>query len=314
MSEIVLALAPVFLLIALGNVIRRTGLLSEGFWAGAERLVYWGLFPCLLFRKTATAPLENLSVGPMAVTLLVALCVIALGALAARRMIGGTPQAFGSVLQGTVRQNVYVGFAAASGLAGETGAALAALCAAIIVPTVNAMSIATLLKLHNGARGDSGPGGGNWMDVLKGLIRHQLILAIALGLIANLSGIGIPPFIDEFTAIVSPAALPIALLTVGAGLRLKALRQAGKAVGVSLALKLAVMPIVVWIVARALGLGGETFLVAMIFSALPTSASGYHMARHMGGDAPLLAAIITAQTLVATVTLPATILLATLAA
>lgn len=311
MSEIVLALLPVFLLIAAGNLVRRRGLLPADFWAGAERLVYWGLFPCLLFRKAALAPLDQLEAGPLVATLVGAIALAAMAAFALRPWLKLPPPSFGSVFQAAIRMNVYVGFAAASALGGPLGPAYAAVCAAIMVPTVNALSIVTLLGLHGGAKGEAARAGGVrlWLDVVRGLVTHQLILAIALGLAVNVGDFGIPPVLDEVTEILSSGALPLALLTVGAGLQLKALRAGGRAMAAGVAVKLLLLPLAAYGIARTLGMEGDALLVTMIFATLPSSASGYHMARQMGGDGPLIAGLITAQTCLAALVLPMVILL-----
>jgi predicted permease len=51
-------------------------------------------------------------------------------------------------------------------------------------------------------------------------------------------------------------------------------------------------------------------VIVAICAAVPTSPSAYVMARQMGGDAPLLAQIITLQTILAAVTMPIAIALA----
>jgi len=313
MIDIILALAPIFLLIALGNLVRRTGFLPADFWGGAEKLVYWGLFPCLLFRKAALAPLDALAIGPLAVTLLGAIAMAGAAVFLLKPWLRLPDSSFGSVFQASIRQNVYVGFAAAATLAGPNGAALAAVSAAIMVPMVNALSITTLLALHGGAAGQRAQGLAMWVKVGRGLVTHQLILAIVLGLLVNVTGVGIPPVVDGLTDILSAGALPVALLTVGAGLQLKALGAVGGTVGRAMVtgvlVKLALLPAVAVGIGMLVGLEGAALLVAAIFAALPSSASGYHMARQMGGDGPLIAGIITAQTLLAMASLPLIILL-----
>ena len=309
MLQILAALAPIFLVIAAGFAVRRAGWLADGFWDGAEKLVYYGLFPCLLFRKAAGAPLDQLAAGPVVLTLLGAIAGTGLAVFALRPLLGLSAPAFGSLFQGAIRMNTYVGFAAAAALAGEIGGAVAALCAAIMVPTVNALSIATLTGLHGGADGTRPKGTALAFRIAKGLALHQLILAILAGLALNLAGIEIPPVIDPATEILAAGALPLALLTVGAGLRLSALKGTGRAMTAALVLKLGLHPALAAGIAALVGLEGPALLTVMIFAALPSSASGYHMARRMGGDAPLLAGVISAQTLAAAVSLPLVILL-----
>ena len=160
-------------------------------------------------------------------------------------------------------------------------------------------------------------GGGLWRTSLvvgKGILTNPLILACLLGLAMNLSGIGLPPVVGPLLESLGKAALPIGLLAVGAGLALDSLRGAGRPLVVSSVLKLVVLPLV-----ALLGLGGLALAgvgldeasrgVVILYTALPCSASAYVLARQMGGDAPLMATIITTQTLAAMATLPGLILL-----
>jgi malonate transporter len=60
------------------------------------------------------------------------------------------------------------------------------------------------------------------------------------------------------------------------------------------------------------GIDGMPRTVAVIAASVPTAASSYILARQMGGDAPLMANLITVQVLMSAVTLPVMIWLAEL--
>lgn len=69
-------------------------------------------------------------------------------------------------------------------------------------------------------------------------------------------------------------------------------------------MKLLAFPTMVVGLAWALGLSGLLVQVAVLLAALPTATSAYILARQLGGDAPLMAGIISGQTLLAMVTIP----------
>jgi predicted permease len=115
------ALAPVFILIALGWLLRARGFPGEQFWPAAERLVYFVLFPALLFLTTAAADLGALALLPLAAALIAAIAATVALTLALRPWLGIGDAAFTSVLQGGIRCNTYVGLAAGSVLFGEVG-------------------------------------------------------------------------------------------------------------------------------------------------------------------------------------------------
>ena len=68
-----LLLLPDFLLIAGGALLKRAGGFGAAFWPGLERLVYFVLFPALLFLTTATSELAGFGLLPLAAALILAL-------------------------------------------------------------------------------------------------------------------------------------------------------------------------------------------------------------------------------------------------
>ncbi len=300
MTDIAAALAPIFALIMMGYLFRRAGVVPEPFWAPAERVTYYVFFPSLLVTSAATADLEGLEVAPMAAALACAILAAAAVLLAARRRLGADGAAFTSVLQGAIRPNVYVAFAAAAALFGEAGRSLTAVAIVVAVPLVNVVSVAALARYAAPAGTAGGLG-----TIVGSVIRNPLILACALGGALNAGGIALPPVIGPLLEILGRAALPLALLAVGAGLDFAAVRAHGARVAVASAVKLAVLPALAYLACLAFGVGGLAASVTVMFASVPVSASAYVLARQMGGHTSLLAGIITATTLAAAVTMPA---------
>ncbi|MCA8061852.1 AEC family transporter [Burkholderia sp. AU38729] len=140
-GPIVLALAPVALLVAFGHGLRRTGFIGDAFWPQAERLCYYVLLPALFADGLANARLQSLPVLPLAAALVGSTALAAALLLLVRRFVRVDGAGFTSVFQGAVRFNNYVGTALAAGLFGAKGIALAAVCVAAIVPTANLMCV-----------------------------------------------------------------------------------------------------------------------------------------------------------------------------
>lgn len=304
MLDTALALLPIFLLIVLGFWMKRSAFVPDTFWAPAEKTTYFITFPALLVFSTANAPLDGVAWGPLALTSMGAVLAVFLVATLARRMIGGTPATFTSIIQGSIRPNTYVGLAAAAALYGDAGVALTALCVAGVVPLVNVLAVATLVRHTSGGEDPAGRSSTGPMATAKGIVSNPLILACVLGMTVNVSGIGLPPVVSPLLEILGRAALPVGLLAVGAGLALETLRSSGRPVMTASVFKLLLVPLAAGGLAWALGLTGMTAVVAVLYAALPCSASSYVLARRMGGDAPCMASIITFQTLAAAATLP----------
>lgn len=180
---------------------------------------------------------------------------------------------------------------------GRLGLGAAAVAVAVIVPMGNLLGVAMLARF--------GSGGAPSFAAAAGLIlRNPLIAACLIGIVMNVSGIGLPPVIGPFLDILARGALPLALLAVGAGLDLGAARAGGRSVIAAVGLKLLVLPGITAVGCWALDVSPIAAFVAVLFNGSPTSAASYILVRQLGGDAPLMAGIITVQTALAMITLP----------
>lgn len=297
MTEIVLAILPVFLLIGLGNLLRRNGFPGDSFWDAAERLTYFVLFPCLLVAVLADADLGSGNVWRMAGAIAGAILVMTLLLALLRPLLGVDGPGYTSVVQGAIRMNTYIGLAGAFALYGQSGLASAAVAVATIVPLVNLICVLSLARHGEGTRSD--PAG-----ILIALAKNPLIIGCVVGFALNGLGVGLPIIVGPTLDILARAALPLGLLAAGAGLRVKALKNSPRAALMASALKLGLLPALTALGCHLLGVTGEEASVAVLFTGLPTAVGAYILARQAGGDGPLMAGIIAVETALAMITLP----------
>lgn len=297
MVIIINALLPVFLIIALGWGIRRMGFADSALWVPLERLIYFILFPCLLVQTLATADLAGVDVGPMGAALLSAIFVMTGGLTVMRARLNLNGAEYSSLFQGAVRWNGFVGIAAASSLFGSAGVTLMAIAIAFMVPTVNLLSIYVLTR-HASAQP------AHMRAALIAVIRNPLIVACLIGILLNVSGLGLAPVIDTSFDVLGSAALPLGLLAVGAALDLSHMRQFGSPILLGTGLKMLGMPVLVALTTWGFGVEGITRDIAILCASVPGATSSYILARQLGGDARMMAGMITATTVVALVTMP----------
>ncbi|NQW11853.1 MAG: AEC family transporter [Alphaproteobacteria bacterium] len=296
-NSTVLALIPVFGLILLGVALRSLGPLTDDGWRAVEQLTYWLLLPALLVLKLGGTDLSAYAIGPMVIAMAGAVILVTVGLVLLRRATGIAAPAYTSVIQGAIRQNTYIGIASVGALYGPDGTALAAVGIAAVIPLVNALSVWFLTRLI-------GETPASLATVVRAMATNPIILACLLGIMLNATGIGLHPLIADGLGLLASGALALGLLAVGAGLRLTALRRGWAPLLLSNGLKLVVVPGVTLALASPLGLSGVALQVAVLFNALPSSASSYVFARQLGGDAELMAAILTTQVAMAAVTVP----------
>jgi malonate transporter len=290
------ALGPIFALILLGLGLRRSGFPGDGFWPAAERFTYFLLFPALLVHRLALSRLGDYAVGPVAVVIVALLLGMTALVCVLRPWLKVDGPAFTSVYQGVIRFNTYVGLAVVLAVFQADGGTVAALVMAIMIPLINVLCV-LVLTVHAG-------GSATMAGVARGLLTNPLILGCLTGIGLNLSGIGLPWGSAAVLEILARAALPLGLLAVGAGLRLEGLARPGLLAAAS-ALKLVALPALAAGLCWVMQPGRLETAVLVTFAALPGAPTAYILARQMGGDVPLIAAIVTVETAAALITLPA---------
>lgn len=291
-------LLPIFGVILLGVLFKRSGFLERDFWTQVEKATYYVFFPSLLIGNLSTARFGDFAVLPMGGAIVTGLVSVSAVALFVRRWLPLGGPGFSSLFQGAIRMNTYVGIAGASVLAGSDGVTLSAIAIMAVVPLVNVLCVTVLA--HQG----QGNGTPRFWNVLRSIGANPLILSCIVGISFNLTGVVLPGGVFEMVHILGRAALPLGLLAVGAGLSFQHLRSSPTALLVSSALKLALLPAITALACMLYNVPESARIIAVLFTALPTATSSYILARQMGGDAGLMASIITVQTLLAIATLP----------
>lgn len=302
------SLVPILVALVLGYALRRSLLPDPGFWAGLERLTYFVLFPVLLVHGIAGADLVLSEASLLAAACVASLTGAGLLALLLGLRLRLDGPAVSSAIQGAARFNTYVVLGAAGTLFGPPGLALASLTTGVMIIVVNILSVAMLVRFGQPPAGAPNRG---LATVLLSLARNPLIIACAVGLALNLGGVTLPGPLAASLGLIGAAAVTIGILVVGAALELRALHQRP---GIDLAisgLKLIGQPVLFLGLALLLKLPPLAVMVGLICCAAPSSPAAYMLARQMGGDAAMMARLITLTTLLAGATLPAWLVLAT---
>jgi hypothetical protein len=305
MAVVIAALLPVFILIVLGVVLKRSLMRLDTQWHGLERLTYFVLFPMLLIQTLVKADLSKVPVAGVGGALLLSALAMSLICLALRpalARLGIDGPAFTSIFQGATRWQTYVALSVSANLYGDIGLALASVAMVAIIPLVNVFSVAVLA--HYAA-----PERQSVRTIVMTVIRNPLIWACVIGLAINVMQLPLPKIWHEVADALGRSSLAIGLLVTGAGLQLKGLFRPSVSATLGVAFKLVLMPILALALAGWFGLAGDSLAIVAICAAVPTSPSAYVLARQMGGDAPLLAQIITLQTILAAITMPIAIAL-----
>jgi malonate transporter and related proteins len=303
MAEVFGALLPTFILIALGYGVRASGIATAEQFGMVNRFGYFVLYPAFLFTLVSGANFAGGDAAPFLLALLAGFLALVAIALSLRLFFRGDDPAYTSLFQGSVRWNGFALLAAAATLYGEQGPELIGLAFGPLVLTINIICV-IVLSVWGSARATS------MRAVFDQIIANPLILGCAAGVAANFAGARDLGPVTDALLLLGGAAMPVALMCVGAGLDFRALRGAGVKVATASVMRLIVAPSLTYTACTLIGVGPLPTAVAVGIAATPTAAAAYTFAREMGGDAQLMAAIITATTILSFITMPIAITLA----
>lgn len=302
MTSVFLALLPVFLIILAGYGLRTFSVVPEQQWSGIDQLCYFVLFPAIIFKEIATADFTSVPVFQMATAMVVSVvCMVGLLVLLSQPLIRALridPSKFTSLVQGSARWHTFIAFAIVPLQFGPGALPLAAVGAAAMTPVLNILCVLVMVRFI-------GRETVSLRRLLLSIARNPFVVSSLGGVAWQISGLELPLIPLTTLDMVGRGALGLALLTVGAGLRLNDALPQWPAISLAVVLKLVLMPILVGSLLFMFGVRGDAFSVALLCAAVPTGSGAYVLARQMGGDAPMIANILTLQVIVSSITIPA---------
>lgn len=290
-AAVLAGLVPSFLLVGLGGLVRRR--LSENAWTGLDRLNFELLFPALLFTAAAARPMDLARVAVIGPAVWAILTLGLIAGYAARRFGPESFLDFAGAWQTAWRFNTAMGFVAVATLS-HADAAMMAVVAGVAVPLANIFAVSALSR------------GGNlgfWATV-KRVVLNPFLLASVAGVMVGISGWMPPALLMAPLVLLAQAAIPVALLSIGATMDWRALARMDAFSGVLVGVKLVLLPAVTFATCRAVGADPALTQILTMFAALPTASAAHVLAAGFGADRMLTATVVAQSTLLAAISLP----------
>ncbi|MCB1405551.1 MAG: AEC family transporter [Rhodobacteraceae bacterium] len=284
-------LLPSFLLVGLGGLVRRR--LSENAWTGLDRLNFEILFPALLFTAAASRPMDLSRVVVIAPAVWAILTLGLVAGYAARRFGPERFLDFAGAWQTAWRFNTAMGFVAVATLS-RADAALMAVVAGMAVPVANIFAVSALSR--GGALG--------LRATVQRIALNPFLLASVAGVAVGLSGWTPPVLVMAPLVLLAQAAIPIALLSIGATMDWRALARLDAFSGILVGVKLLILPAATLGSCLALGADPSITAILTMFAALPTASAAHVLAAGFGADRKLTATVVAQSTLLSAATLP----------
>ncbi len=290
--DILNIVCPVFLIIALGWFLGRKQFITAEANRVISKIVFYVAAPLLLFRGAARTSLsESVHLN----VLLVTAGVTAVYTLIVYfTMYRGEPARRGVFAQGVYRSNLlFVGLPVVFNAFGEQVLGPASVFIGFMVVVFNFLAVIVLALPR---RHEHAEQRGVWLHTTVGILKNPLIIGSIAGLLASVSGITIPTAVDRSCKSVGELAMPLALLSVGAGLDFGRLKREVKPAVLVCFFKLILYPALIYIGLRIVGVSGIYLQFAVLLNSTPTAVVSFIMAQEMDGDENLAAAVVISTT------------------
>ncbi len=295
------AILPIFLLVVLGFILRKSGKVDEKFTETADWLVFKIALPVMLFLEIATGSLHRDIDRKLIVYLVISVTAVffLVSLLCALFMKDKSKR--GAFVQGACRSNFAIlGVPLAVNMFGEAGGQAIAFAMPFIILMFNGYSVILLSVFSDGEGKRSGKS--TALAILKDVVTNPLILAVAAGLPFMFFEISLPAAADKTLTYLSALATPLALISLGANFKTESLKgRVGYAV-LGAVIKTVLLPVVAVTVAVCIGLRGPSLGVVLICFGAPSAVSSYIMAKKMGNDYDLAAQILLLSTMLCVLT------------
>ncbi len=279
------AVFPIFLVMALGYLLKRFGIISDAFIAVGTKIVFTVAIPCMLLPNILDAHIDDSFDPKLTLFAIIAtlVCVFVLR-LMVPRFVKGAPH-WTAYIQGAFRSNyLIIGLALSFALGGDATLAKSAMLLVFVVPLYNLLAVLVLSE----AKKDEGGKKQIWRQIYT----NPVIITTTLAIILALLNIQLPSILRTPIDMLGNMALPLSLITLGASISFKHCEVNIKhAISASL-IRVLVIPLLLIPIACWLGFRGVDLIICLILFASPSAVSCFPMAYQMGADYRLSGMII----------------------
>jgi malonate transporter len=293
---------PVFAVIVTGWLTGAFGYLPRALSAPLVQFAYNVAMPALVFLTVAQEPIGALLdwrfLGAFGGGSVVCFAAVFLAAQAFGRKGVGSSAMLGAAA--TMTNTGFVALPLLQALYGDRGVLPAAI-ATVFVAVVTFPALIGLLEIDG--RRDGHSGRISPAMLARRVVVNPVMISTLLGLAWSVAGLPLPSTVAAYAGIFAEALTPCALFSIGLGLSFEGLRGGISTLVALAALKLLAVPLVVYGLCLALGLGPFLTVSAVVCAAVPTAKTAYVLAGEYQVEETMVAATVSVTTLLSVVTL-----------
>jgi malate permease and related proteins len=291
---VIQTIAPIFLIIVFGYIIRRNGLLKDQFVSEANRFVFLIPLPIMIFTGIVKSNIRDVSLSHILSVVVPTVTMLGISLLLGAAF-GLRRGRLGTFVQTTFHGNVsYIGLAVLFYMLGEAGLKKGSILIGILILVNNTLAIAMLSWTSRQHKDVS--------KALFSIIKTPVIIATFLGILFLYLQIPIHEVLLRSMGILANIALPMALIIIGASMTVNAVRNSFKLSAAIALCKLVALPCLSLLMCTTLSIPYRDGLPGIILLATPTATTSYILAHQLDGDKELASSAVTLSTLISPIT------------
>lgn len=271
------AIAPLFLLMILGNIIIKCKLISSNTTSELNRITFLIFIPVLLFNNIYQTNIKDVIQPKLIAYSVLALLTLWGISFVVTILIEKEPSTRGAMIQGMYRSNFTLyGLPVVVFLYGESNVGVTSFMIAIVVPMANILAVVTFEIFKKGKP--------NLKKFFYEMVRNPIMIGSVCGIVALLLNIDFPGFLEKGLNTVGSLAVPMSLIIIGATFSVSATRFKLGKLAITVAMRLVILPLIFISIGVVLGFRDIELATLMALFATPTAIVSYPMAVQMGSD------------------------------
>ena len=292
---------PLFVLLGLGYILARKGMFSDDYVARSTNLVYYVMLPAKMFLETANTDLETAFGGKYMAVTVVGVMVQFVIAWVLSNVLCKDKSKQSAFAHASFRGNfAYLGVALLQNIYNTSTVVSAAVIMAVVLPLYNIQGV-ILMTIKEG------DGGIHVGRICKSILKNPVIISILAALPFAYFQIELPYVATKSLGYLQTATSTMALLTVGASIKLDAIQHDLKLLLKAAGVKLVVMPALWMGLAFFAGLTPEQTVALTIMSSMPAAVNVYIVTDKLGGDGQTASGAVVVTHLVSLFTMTAVV-------
>lgn len=274
------AVAPMFIIMAIGVAVRRRGMMNGEDVKKMNKLIFNALFPVMMFSNLYGMDLREAVNPKLMITGAAILLTVYAAAFVVVTHIEKDRRARGAMIQAIFRSNfVIMGLPIVGNIFGAENLGMTTIMMTIIVPMYNILAVTTL-EIFRGGKVSAG-------HIIKEIFKNPLIIGAIVGILAVITQFRVPFIVENTADMLAAAATPMSLMMLGASFDVQSIGRCRRNLIICLVGRLVIVPAFALTVGILLGFRDVALVTLIAIFAAPCAVSSYTMAQQMDSDAEL---------------------------